>query len=273
MYRIGEFARICRVSVSMLRYYADIGLLLPARIDPDSGYRYYDVAQIGQFNRIVALRDLGFSLDQVAELLSEELSTEQIRGMVRLRKVGIEKQLREELSRLERVEAWLRQVDAPAPELAYRVERRTIPALPVLSIRETLPVLDALVGLYQDTWTSLQREGVSLSGPSIGLYYDTDWTGEQIDMELAFPVAPAFMRQIRTGAGRWLAPRELPAIGQAACLTRSGRYSDFTEAYRWLGQWLATQGLHTRGPGREVYTRPDEEVILQLEVSDAEDDG
>ena len=65
MYRIGEFSRLCRVPVSALRYYADYGLLTPAEVDPESGYRYFSVSQLPRLNRILALKDLGLSLDDI----------------------------------------------------------------------------------------------------------------------------------------------------------------------------------------------------------------
>ena len=67
MYRIGEFSKICRVPVSALRYYSDLGLLPPVSIDPASGYRYYEVAQLPRLNRILALNDLGFFVPNMTQ--------------------------------------------------------------------------------------------------------------------------------------------------------------------------------------------------------------
>jgi DNA-binding transcriptional MerR regulator len=86
MLSIGDFARYGRVSVRMLRHYDTLGLLLPARVDPASGYRFYTAAQLARLNRIVALKDLGFTLDQVRAMLDEQVSAEQLRGMLRLRR-------------------------------------------------------------------------------------------------------------------------------------------------------------------------------------------
>jgi DNA-binding transcriptional MerR regulator len=69
MLKIGDFSRLSQVSIKTLRYYDEVGLLKPAQIDQSSGYRYYSVAQLGQVHRILALRDLGFSLDQISHLL------------------------------------------------------------------------------------------------------------------------------------------------------------------------------------------------------------
>ena len=69
MFTIGDFARHGQVSVRMLRHYDTTGLLRPARVDPASGYRFYEAAQLARLNRIVALKDLGFTLEQVAAML------------------------------------------------------------------------------------------------------------------------------------------------------------------------------------------------------------
>jgi DNA-binding transcriptional MerR regulator len=75
MFKIGEFSRLSRVSVRMLRHYDQLGLLTPSQTDPFTGYRYYSAQQLPRLNRIIALRDLGFSLEQIAGMLDEELST------------------------------------------------------------------------------------------------------------------------------------------------------------------------------------------------------
>ena len=91
MYRIGEFSKICRVPVSALRYYSDLGLLPPVETDPASGYRYYSAAQLPRLNRILALKDLGLSLDEIGAILNEELVLEELRGMLRLKRAEIGK--------------------------------------------------------------------------------------------------------------------------------------------------------------------------------------
>jgi DNA-binding transcriptional MerR regulator len=85
MLKIGAFSRLCRVPVFALRYYADLGLLPPAEVDPFTGYRYYTLGQLPRLHRILALRDLGLSLEQIGVMLCKPLSPEQLQGMLRLR--------------------------------------------------------------------------------------------------------------------------------------------------------------------------------------------
>jgi DNA-binding transcriptional MerR regulator len=95
MFRIGEFSRFSRVSVKMLRHYDELGLLPPARVDAQTNYRYYSADQLPRLHRIVALKDLGFSLEQIGVMLDGDPSTEQLTGMLKLRRAELQKQVRD----------------------------------------------------------------------------------------------------------------------------------------------------------------------------------
>src|SRR5699024_9610310 len=70
MFQIGEFSRICQVSVKTLHHYDRIGLLAPAKVDALTGYRYYETEQIDAMNYIQRLKRYGFSLDEIQKLLT-----------------------------------------------------------------------------------------------------------------------------------------------------------------------------------------------------------
>ena len=143
MFSIGEFARHGRVSVRMLRHYDAIGLIRPACVDAATGYRSYQASQLDDLNRVIALKDLGFTLQQVQAILEEKLSAAELRGMLRLRRAEIQATIDAETTRLARVEARLLTIEdgarvpadgvvvkrlAPALDLALelRVDRETI---------------------------------------------------------------------------------------------------------------------------------------------------
>src|SRR5215510_3401762 len=105
MFRIGDFSRLTGVSVKTLHHYDDIGLFKPLRTDPFTGYRFYSFEQLPRLNRILALKDLGFSLEQIARILDDDLSAEQLTGMLRLRQAELQKQAEAAHHRLARVVA------------------------------------------------------------------------------------------------------------------------------------------------------------------------
>src|SRR5687768_5423037 len=111
MFKIGEFSQLSRVSVRMLRHYDQLGLLKPSRTDNFTNYRYYSADQLPRLNRILALRDLGFSLEQIGNLLDEELPAEQLMGMLKLKRAEIEQQMQVEQLRMARLEARINQIN------------------------------------------------------------------------------------------------------------------------------------------------------------------
>ena len=80
MLRIGEFSQLGQVSVRTLHHYDERGLLKPAEIDNWTGYRFYSVKQLPRLNRILALKDLGFSLDQISRLVDDTLPANSCAG-------------------------------------------------------------------------------------------------------------------------------------------------------------------------------------------------
>jgi DNA-binding transcriptional MerR regulator len=139
MLTIGDFARHGRVSIRMLRHYDAIGLLRPAHVDQSSGYRFYKAEQLSRLNRIVALKDLGFTLQQVQTILDEDVSTEELRGMLRLRRAELEAALAETASDLAQVEARLlcsTMSPPPASRSAIVVKKAISDALIVCQVLE-----------------------------------------------------------------------------------------------------------------------------------------
>jgi DNA-binding transcriptional MerR regulator len=112
MFTIGDFARHGRVSVRMLRHYDATGLLRPAHVDPATGYRYYTAAQLARLNRVIALKDLGFTLQQVRAILDEKVTIGELRAMLRLRRADLEAAITAAAARLAQVEARLRSIES-----------------------------------------------------------------------------------------------------------------------------------------------------------------
>jgi DNA-binding transcriptional MerR regulator len=105
MIKIGDFARLSQVSVVTLRYYDEMDLLKPVRVDAFTGYRFYSADQLPRLNRILALKDLGFSLEQIRLMLADGLSSEQLRSMLTQQRAQVEKRLADDQDRLVRIEA------------------------------------------------------------------------------------------------------------------------------------------------------------------------
>src|SRR3954453_9244454 len=165
MFKIGDFSKLCRVPVSTLRYYADIGLLMPSQVDTFTGYRYYALDQLPRLNRILALRDLGLPLDQIAYVLQNELTAEQLRGMLRLREAEIRQHIADEQARLQQVKIRLQHIEQEGQLLTQDIVVKMIQPQPVLTIRETLPALTRLGWLLSQSLDAVRRNQITLAAP------------------------------------------------------------------------------------------------------------
>ncbi len=144
MFRIGEFSLIAQVSGRLLRYYDEIGLLSPEYTDPQTGYRYYSAEQLPRLNRILVLKELGLGLDQIARLLDQDTSSDEIRGMLLLRKAQIAQAMQDDLAQLHLIEARLDQVDAFGQTPILDVVVKAIPPQRYLALREVFPDVAAV---------------------------------------------------------------------------------------------------------------------------------
>ena len=230
-----------------LRYYDEIGLLKPAKVDRFTGYRYYSADQLPRLNRILALKDLGLSLAQIAQLLDGDLPPQQIRGMLRLKRVEAQQKVEEEQARLARVEWRLRQIEKEGIMSAQEVVLKKVPAMTVASVRDVIPTYSDISQLFGEVFAHLGQHGVRPAGPPLGIYHDEEFRERDADVEVAVPVAGSLPK------GERVTVHELPAIEEMAGTVYQGPYEAIGEAYNQLMAWIEANGYRITGPCREVY--------------------
>ena len=258
MYRIGEFSKICRVPVSALRYYSDLGLLPPVRIDPGSGYRYYEAAQLPRLNRILALKDLGLSLEEVGLILNDELSAAELRGMLRLKQAEMSQAVAEQQAQLTRVENRLRLIEGEENMPDYEIVLKELEPIHVLSLREIAPEPAHVGEMIGDGYAALMPAGILPAAPCFSLYHDPEFKPENLDVEIAFPVSPEVTTAPQTPGGRSFGHRIVPG-GQMAVTIHQGANETIDQAYGAIGNWLEANGRTMAGPPQEAYlTAPDD---------------
>jgi len=258
VFRIGEFSRLSMVPVTALRYYADVGLLEPAHVDPDSGYRFFTAQQLPRVNRILALKGLGLSLDEIGVILDEELGAAELRGMLQLRRAELGRRVAEEQDRLERVEARLRLIEKEGSMPEREVVDKQVAPVRGVAMREVLATIEEIGPFIGDGFAGLGMAGIAPAGPPAAIYHDPEFTGEQVDVEIFLPVPPEVSGPLRTPAGRTLQERVLEG-GDVVALVHAALYEEIGEAYQALGAAIAERGLRVAGPPRELYlTGPDE---------------
>src|SRR5215469_11186462 len=192
MFSIGEFARLGTVSVRTLRHYDEIGLLRPARVDPQTGYRYYSASQLGQLNRIIVLKELGISLAQAKQLLTG-VTPEELQGMLMLRRAQLEQELAAQQEQLLEVEARLRYIATEGAMPADAITVKKIPAMSVVALAAPAPAygpehMIPIINRLREQFDLLGIPGLAeATGPLMMFYEDHD--GKDITVHLALPVA------------------------------------------------------------------------------------
>jgi effector-binding domain-containing protein len=248
MFKIGEFSRFSQVTVKTLRYYDEIGLLKPAEVDPFTGYRYYSASQFPRIHRILALKDLGLTLEQIGDLLEGDLTPDQIRGILRMKQSEIKQQVAEEQARLARVEQRLKQIEQEEAMPTQEVVIKKVPAHRIASVRDNVTV-EGIGQLFGELFGYLGQLGMGPAGPPIGIYYDEEFRDEAIDAEIAAPVTGSVPE------GGRIKVRELPGVDQVASIIHEGGYEDIGGTYGQLLKWIEANGYRIAGPIREVYVQ------------------
>lgn len=246
MMRIGEFARLCRVSVKTLQYYDEMGLITPARVDAFTGYRYYTHEQYERLNRLLALKDLGFSLDHIRRLLDGGLTAEQMHAMLDQQASDIRRRLQEDQGRLARIEAWQTQLSKEKFMSEYEILVKKVPATRVATVRgsvATPPEQDQLWGRLLAGIGDFQKLAPE---PFIALYHDPEPPEQEWDIEVCAPVKADF------AGGNGVDVKELPAVDSMASVVHKGPFLTIGEAYDALNQWVGSNGYRVTGPAREV---------------------
>jgi DNA-binding transcriptional MerR regulator len=254
MIKIGNFARLSQVSVVTLRYYDEMDLLKPVKVDTFTGYRFYAADQLPRLNRILALKDLGFSLEQIKLMLTDGLTLEQLRGMLTMQRSEVEKRLADEQERLRRIEARLRQIELEDKMPKYDVVLKTTPAMLVASRRVTIPTNDQvpqyLGDAYREVYGYVHEQGAKDTGPCFALWHSPSDVYENEDAEAIVPID----RRLK-GTDR-VKVYELPST-QVAAVVHHGNFEDFTQGHAAILEWIDANGYQIVGPYREIYIKHD----------------
>jgi DNA-binding transcriptional MerR regulator len=244
MLKIGDFSSLAQVSVKTLRYYDERRLLSPARVDSETGYRFYSVSQLSRLHRILALKDLGFSLEQIAKCLEEKVTAEQMRGMLLLRQAEQQARVEEEHDRLGRLQSRIRLIEQET-SMPQEVILKEVPEQWIASVRETIPNYPSVGQLYPRLFTGLGPAMAHMT-MCVALWHDPEHKESGVDAEagvyLQTPVEP----------GDGIRVYELQDC-TAASVIHAGSYQRLPEAYDALLRWVASNGFQVAAPIRELY--------------------
>lgn len=290
---IGDFARLGGITTRRLRHYDALGLLVPAHVDPHNGRRSYDVAQLTVLNRLLALKGLGFSLDEIGPLLHDGVDPAELHGMLRLREAELEREVRQHRHTLDRVRARLRLIEQ---ETHVTVETKHVEALTIASLTGTAPDASrqqtgaVVQALFSQVITQLEATSADRTTPlahyrpttSPGIKHQTLHPTRQLGSDTApTSSADAEGEAVQVTAGYAFSGEPVPGLAvhvlpatEVAAVVHHGPMNTISTAYQTLARWAESTG---RSPAastwREHYLEADGEdqshwiVEVQLELS------
>jgi DNA-binding transcriptional MerR regulator/effector-binding domain-containing protein len=240
---IGDFSRATHLTVKTLRHYHETGLLQPAQIDPQTGYRRYTTDQIPVAQIIKRFRDLDMPLSEIRAVLSAP--DVQARNDL----IGAHlKRLENDLARTNAAVASLRNLlEHPAPEM--EIGRRRADQVTAAAISEVVDVKDALswyLGAVGELHAALSAQRLSLIGPAGGIFSNAIFSQAHGEATVFVP-CDGTVRAI----GR-VAPRVVPAV-ELATLVHKGSPANIDLAYGALATYVTRHALAVEGPLREYY--------------------
>lgn len=244
MFKIGEFSRLTRVSARMLRHYEKCGLIDPAEIDRFTGYRFYSAGQIPLMNRIVMLRDAGFSIDEIGEVLAHGEDARFVREAIERKRAEIEAAVALERDKLRNLARLADVMKGEAMGMIYEVELKRLPAVNVLATRGVLAAYDREGELWQKLGAYMGRHGIACEAGGYSIYLDEEYKDADALVEVAVPVG-------RMGESDGdFAYKTLPEIGLAATVRFKGPHNQYAAATEKLGRWMEQNGYAFAGPLR-----------------------
>lgn len=251
MFKIGEFSKLTQISVRMLRYYDQEGLLKPNHIDTHSGYRYYGVDQIDVCQKLKLLRDMNFSIDKTKALLAA-WNKDLLRDEISHKQQDIRNQINELQRKLQHMDAALIGIQKDQLFVHYNITLRSVPAMRILSLRDKIPTYFHEADLWQRLHELLQESDIPLDEPAAGitLFHDEEHMECDVDVEVAVATSLTEIKHSK------LQIYELEEVPLMACIMVYGAYDRIDDSYRCFASWIAEHNLYKiYGPTRQIAHR------------------
>ena len=255
MFKIGEFSRLVRVSARMLRHYEKCGILCPAEIDKFTGYRQYSAGQIPLVQSIVTLRDLGFSIDEIKDILPRTEDFAYMNRILRTKADSVQAAIKIEQAKLERLSSMSNTMRKEHNIMVYEVELKKIPAVKVISLRCIIPQYNQEGMLWERLGRYVSEKEISCHSDGFSTFFDEEYQESDIDVEIAMVVDT-----LGASEGDFVF-KEYEEIPLAATVRFTGPFDGgYDAASEKLARWMEDNGYafagHLRG---HTIVSPDDE--------------
>lgn len=240
LYRIGMFSKMNQVTIKTLRYYDEVGLFRPRFIDPDNGYRYYSSSQLEPLHRLLALRRIGYSIEEIKQV-QDGVSEQRI---LRRKKQQLMKEISERMSMLSQIEGYLQQ-----EEESYHMVVKRLPEVIVASMKKVIPNFESLSSIMPEMGAMMEKVGCVCAMPEycFNIYYDNEYKDENIGVEVCEAVT-----EQKEDFGD-LKFKVIPEVPMAVCTMHKGPYTSIPKAFAAAIKFTEENGYEIIDSIRENY--------------------
>lgn len=248
MFRIGEFSKLTQVSIRMLRYYDEVGLLKPAEVDKWTGHRSYSVDQIPRLNKILYLRDSGLNVSEIELALT--MDNQSLLMQLDKKRMEIECAIQAEQEKIRKIELAKNEIQGGKGVFHYNISVKSIPAYQVLSLRRIVPTYYSEADLWSEISSFASKQKIEIESDTFSIYHDTDFKEQNVDIELCVPVK-------KTGKStepfRFRMTEPVPTM---ACTMVYGEFSNIKGVYLGFAEWLQENSQYRMAnPMRQIVHR------------------
>jgi DNA-binding transcriptional MerR regulator len=277
MFRIGDFSRLAQVSVRTLRHYDELELLNPAHVDDLTDYRYYSIEQLPQLHRIVALKDMGFSLKEIAELAQHDVELADLKDMLAQKQAEVSQKIAAEQARLKRLAASLEQLEHADTTPSYNVTLKKVSPCKVFSKRYTVPHLMQMHAycsqFYQELYEVIHAQNLNVIAPEFTLFHTDGYLLEDIDIEVCAVLDSESFDVLELPSDPSFSVHQVDGAKTVASIVFQGHYHDIPQVGDVLILWAGNSGYHSVGAAREIHlsgpiieTGKADPVVIELQA-------
>lgn len=265
MLKIGDFSKLSRISIRMLRHYNEIGLLIPADTDEFTGYRYYNEAQLPDACRINELKNMGFSLSTITKILKEYNNPEKMRQYLLVKQSELEEQAEETNKRLLFLKTAIERLRKDGKVMNYNVVLKEIPTRLVASVRKIIPAYDQEGMLWEILRNETKEQKIVFADPSYSLatYYEEGYKEHDVDTEIQIAVKGSYKNT------EHVIFKTVPSV-QVASATYQGSYDKITQVFEAVANWMKDNSYEIAGPMLTIYhvspaqTQNPDELVTEI---------
>lgn len=271
MLKIGEFSRLSQISIKALRHYDNLGLLQPEHIDKFTSYRYYTLNQLPRAHRIMALKEMGLSLEQIGIMLNHDINADELRGMFRLKKAEIEQAVSDQQKQLAMVEFHLHMIELENQMPELNVVVKESPEFKALYLRFH-PVEHQIPTLAGEISKRIDNGEIKYSGLWTGAVYGEEFNTGNYDFAFIIPVTDEQTNDVDLTPSEMLKLTTMPAVTAATIVVEGHGEPELLEKQVLLDRWGIENGyglcheyraIHHKGP---MHGLPQSEWVTELQV-------